>query len=204
MHKKLLYSLVILFVLLGTLIYIDFEPLQTLDNNVNSYLSTIHYPTLDKLMLYITKIGNTYESLLIFIVLSFFIITKNKKYLFYIFTISTALATILPLIIKNLIQKIRPVSDLLQETDFSFPSGHTTISIIFIIASIIIIVPLIKNKFYKYFYLITSFCIFSLVVFSRLYLSVHWFSDILGGILLGTTCYLLSIVFCCQKKENML
>lgn len=204
MHKKLLYIFIILFVLLITLVYVDFEPLQILDKNINSYLSTIHSPNLDKLMLSVTKVGNTYESLLIFIVLSIFIITRKRKYLFYIFTISTALATILPLIIKNLIQKIRPVSTLLQETDFSFPSGHSTISTLFIITSIIIIIPIIKNKFYKYLYLTISFCIFSLVIFSRLYLSVHWFSDILGGILLGTICYLLSIVFCCQKKENML
>lgn len=204
MHRKILYILIILFVLLGTLVYINFEPLQILDKNINSYFNTIHYPTLDKLMLSITKIGNTYESLLIFIVISIFIITKKKKYLFCIFTISTALATIFPLIIKNLIQKTRPISTLLQETGFSFPSGHSTISTLFIISLITIISSLIKNRFYRCLYLTISICIFSLVIFSRLYLSVHWFSDVLGGVLLGTICYLSSITFCCQKKENML
>ncbi len=204
-NKKIIsIILILLFFIISLGVITNFKSLLSFDKTIQTFSSTLHSPTLDQTMLSVTKIGNTYESLLIYIVLGLFLISKKKKGLFYLFTIITAIGTILPEIIKNLTERARPLSNLLIETGYSFPSGHATISTIFIISSIIIISSLIKNRLYKYLYSTISICIFSLVIFSRLYLSVHWFSDVLGGILLGLICYMLTSISCCQKKENML
>ncbi|MDR0812754.1 MAG: phosphatase PAP2 family protein [Oscillospiraceae bacterium] len=87
------------------------------------------------------------------------------------------------LILKNVFARVRPyevlepVGGLLiaRQHDFSFPSGHTLHS--FAGATVL-------------FYLnrklgIAAFILAALIAFSRLYLFVHWPSDILGGIIVG-------------------
>lgn len=202
--KKLLIILLGLFLLIILSVISNYKPLLSLDETIQSFSNTIHSTFIDQIMISITKIGNIYESLLIFIVFSLFLISKKKKLSFYFFTITTGLGTVLPEIIKLTVERIRPVSDLLTETGYSFPSGHATISTIFLISSFLIIAPNIKDWFPRYIFIICTTLIFPLVALSRIFLSVHWFSDVLGGILLGFMCYLLTSIFCCQKKENML
>ncbi|MCX6717735.1 MAG: phosphatase PAP2 family protein [Candidatus Taylorbacteria bacterium] len=177
------------------------EIIQNFDNQTAYLISNIHFPTLDKMMISITKICNTYESLLIFIVFAILLIVKRKKTSFYILTIATALGTILPEIIKNLVGRIRPESLLLQETGFSFPSGHATISVIFLISSIILLAPIIKNRLYKIIFIIITTTIFSLVAFSRIYLSVHFASDVIAGIFLGISCFTLPSLIVAIKSK---
>ncbi|MFA5934436.1 MAG: phosphatase PAP2 family protein [Candidatus Paceibacterota bacterium] len=204
-NKKLILIIcLIFFVLLIFSVTINYKPLLSFDKSAQTFSSTLHSPLLDQTMLSVTKIGNTYESLLIFIVFAFFIISKRRKYPFYFFTIVTALGTLLPELLKNLIERARPISNILIETGYSFPSGHATISTVFFFSSIFIISPHIKNNFSKITFITCTSIIFPLVAISRVYLSVHWISDVLGGILLGSICYILTSIFCCHKKENML
>ena len=204
-NKIILLALLSLF-FIGIMfnVILNYKPLLSIDKTIQTFSNILHSPILDQTMISITKIGNTYESLLIFIVFTIFLISKRRKNSFYFFTIVTALGTILPEIIKNLIERVRPVSNLLIETGYSFPSGHATISTVFFFSSIFIIAPHIKNFFSKITFLTCTSIIFPLVAISRIYLSVHWISDVLAGILLGSICYLLTSIFCCHKKENML
>ncbi|MEI8123929.1 MAG: phosphatase PAP2 family protein [bacterium] len=177
------------------------EIIQNFDNQTASLISNIHFSTLDKMMLSITKICDTYEALLIFIVFAILLIVKRKKTSFYVLTIATILGTILPEIIKNLVERIRPESLLLQESGFSFPSGHATISVIFLISSIILLAPIIKNRLYKVTFIIVATTIFSLVAFSRVYLSVHFSSDVIAGIFLGILCFTLPSLIVAIKSK---
>lgn len=84
------------------------------------------------------------------------------------------------IILKNCFHRIRPyeIEPLLtilvkKPTDFSFPSGHTTASF----ASALILVRLFPKKFG-----IPSVVLAALIAFSRLYVGVHYPTDILGGI----------------------
>ena len=97
------------------------------------------------------------------------------------------------LILKNLIARVRPydpsyVDSIIGEgellisglSDFSFPSGHTLI--IFEFAVVLLICLKGKYKPISIIAMITAF----LVAFSRLYLYVHFPSDVLAGMILGT------------------
>jgi membrane-associated phospholipid phosphatase len=66
-----------------------------------------------------------------------------------------------------------------QHSNFSFPSGHSTAAF-----SVCIFLALISNnKKWGYFYGVLAI----LISFSRVYLSQHYFIDILVGSILGTT-----------------
>jgi undecaprenyl-diphosphatase len=118
--------------------------------------------------------------------------------------LATALGSILPVGLKMLFERVRPIGGLVTETSYSFPSGHATISAVFLISSLLLFVPLIKNKVCRWVFVGITIILFSLVVASRIFLWVHWPSDVIAGLLLGSFCYVFSSLICCHKKENML
>ncbi len=137
---------------------------------------------LDKALPIITKLGDAgIFWIIVAIVLLFF--KKTRK-----MGIMTGVALILGLIIGNLtlkplIARVRPYDmpgvemDLLIErlSDKSFPSGHTLAS--FEAATVL----LINDKRFG----IPAIVLASIIAFSRLYLYVHYPTDVLGGIVLG-------------------
>ncbi len=187
-----LVVIVISFISISLLVKYNNQMLFNSDYYVNIYFNDIQFPTLNSLMLSVTKICDIPESILIFLVFGLFLLLKKKKSHLWLFTIATTLGTLLPLIIKSIIEKVRPVSNLLLETDYSFPSGHATIATVFLISSIVIIAPLINNGFLRKIFILCTSIIFPMVIISRVYLSVHWFSDVLAGVLLGSICYILA------------
>jgi len=101
------------------------------------------------------------------------------------------------LLLKNIVGRARPFMDfpeiqLIIEAPktFSFPSGHSASSF----AAAVVLSRLGKAEG------IAAFIIAALIAFSRLYLSVHYFTDILAGIMLGLLCAFAVLKFC-DKKE---
>lgn len=193
---NLRYKIILLVILVVAFLAILFT---VIDHNylVNSFdipvaqlFATFHSPPLDNAMLAITQIGNPYPTVTIFLILGLFLILKKKKYYFYVFSIATGLGMTLAGALKILIERIRPPMHLLIETGYSFPSGHATIATIYLLSAIILIAPLITNRFSKIVWIIICAIIFPLVALSRIYLSVHFASDVLAGIILGSVCFL--------------
>ncbi|MFH1454859.1 MAG: phosphatase PAP2 family protein [bacterium] len=201
-NKIIILSFLILAFLAITLLVVNKNVfIIGLDNTIKTFIENHQLPSISNLMLSITKIGNLYEVSAIFLIFGLFLILKNKKY-FYIFTIATSLGALLPWAIKLLTQIERP--SLLLEQDFSFPSSHATIATVFLFSSIFLLTPIMKKGFSKNVFTLVTFVIFPIVAFSRIYLSVHWTSDVIAGIILGSICFLSAKMICCYKKENVL
>ena len=98
--------------------------------------------------------------------------------------INLCTATGLNLILKSLLQRPRPTEfRIINETGYSFPSGHSMISMAFYGFIIYLIYEKVKNKYIKW----TSITLLSILIvmigFSRIYLGVHYVSDVLAGFL---------------------
>jgi undecaprenyl-diphosphatase len=203
MRKKvvIISSLILGFLIIVLLVINKNAFVVSLDNSINNFMLSHQFPSFTGAMLSITNILNPFEAFVIFIMFGLFLLLKNKKY-FYTFTIATALGTLLPIIIKlsTLIQ--RP--GILIEQDYSFPSGHATIATVFLLSSIYLLTPYIKKGFSKYSFILITSIVFPLVAFSRIYLSIHWTSDVIAGIILGLVCFIFAKIICCYNKENVL
>ncbi len=110
--------------------------------------------------------------------------SKEKRWgqLRFLF-ISVGGAALLNLILKNVFLRPRPdfPGAYLQDTGFSFPSGHAMISIVFYGAVAYLLFIALKSWRYKVLSVLVMVIIAAMVGFSRLYLGVHYLSDILGG-----------------------
>ena len=101
------------------------------------------------------------------------------------------------LILKEIIQRVRPdeIYMKVHKTSFSFPSGHSSVSMFFYLTLIYLINTSVKNKWAKIF--IYAFLILWIlsVGLSRIYLGVHYPSDVLGGYLVGIFAFLLFYLY---------
>ncbi|MCI5643325.1 MAG: phosphatase PAP2 family protein [Peptoniphilus sp.] len=145
-------------------------------------LQTIHSPVLNYLMIFITSLGNGGFIWIVAAIYSLF--QNNNKLKREGFTLAVALITfsvIGLLILKPIIARPRPftiadVNLLIKEPiGFSFPSGHTGSS--FAAATVI--------YFYNKKIGVLTLILAALIAFSRLYLFVHYPTDIIAGIILG-------------------
>ena len=145
-------------------------------------LQNIHTPWLDKIMVAITSLGNA-GILWIVMAAVLLIIPRTRKV-----GLCMAIALVLDLLmtnclLKNLVARTRPYdvanfTDLIvkKPTDYSFPSGHTAASFAAVTALF-----MRKEKL-----LGSIACVVAvLIAFSRMYLYVHFPTDILGGIVVG-------------------
>lgn len=132
---------------------------------------------------FITNFGGAVW-LLLLIILSL-IVFKNKKIKIAL-VLNLIIATALNFILKNIVQRPRPTEfRIIEETGYSFPSGHSMVSMAFYGYLIYLTYKYIKNKYLK-FGIITllSLLIISIGI-SRIYLGVHYTSDVIAGFLLS-------------------
>ena len=105
-------------------------------------------------------------------------------------------------IIKLSVQRSRPSIQLLQETGYSFPSAHAMFSMILFSLIIYFYKDEIKNNARRIAFIAAGVILILLAGFSRIYLDVHWFTDVVGGYALGFFLVNLSLLFFKNKKIN--
>ena len=106
---------------------------------------------------------------------------KNKNYSKYII-LNTILITVFNQVLKNIIQRPRPTEfRIIDESGYSFPSGHSMVSMAFYGFLIYLIYKNIQNKYLKWILCIILSILIILIGISRIYLGVHYASDVIGG-----------------------
>lgn len=110
------------------------------------------------------------------------IICKDKKYGIYII-INLVFVTLINQILKIIIQRQRPskLHHLIEERGYSFPSGHSMVSMAFYGLLIYLAYTKIRNNKLKWITCILLGMLIITIGISRIYLGVHYASDVLGG-----------------------
>lgn len=171
--------------------------LANFDNIIYSWISYFRNDVITWIMKFITMFCSIV--IIVIINLTILLFVKKKKYAFYI-TLNLIVVTILNTIIKAIVARPRPLELSLIEVDgFSFPSGHAMVSVAFYGFITYIIAHLKINKKYKI--LLCSFLIIltGLIGISRIYLGVHYASDVFAGFALGLG-YLMIYITCFYGK----
>ena len=128
---------------------------------------------------FVTNLGGAITLLSITIILLLGL--KNKKIGLAI-TLNLIISTGLNLLLKSIVQRPRPDEfRLIDETGYSFPSGHSMVSMAFYGFFIYLIYKLVKNQKMKWTFIIFLSIIICSIGISRIYLGVHYTSDVLAG-----------------------
>ena len=104
--------------------------------------------------------------------------------------------TILNQILKRILQRPRPTEfRIIEETGYSFPSGHSMVSMAFYGYLIYLIYKYAKNKYIKWALITLLSILICSIGISRIYLGVHYTSDVLGGFLISVSYLIIYISF---------
>lgn len=132
---------------------------------------------------FITNFGGAIFLIILTILL--IVVLKNKKVGLSI-CINLVVVTILNQLLKRLFQRPRPTEfRIIEETGYSFPSGHSMVSMAFYGYLIYLIYRFVKNKYLKWISIVLLSLLICLIGISRIYLGVHYTSDVLGGFLIS-------------------
>ena len=162
---------------------------------ISTYLISDFVTPIAKL---ITRLGGAI--VLISLSIIFLIVIKNKKMALSI-TINLGIITILNVLLKNIVQRPRPTEyRMISETGYSFPFGFSMVSMAFYGYLIYLVYIKIKNKVLKWLLISFISILIILIGLSRIYLGVHYTSDVVAGFLLAIAYLIIFIKV--TKKSN--
>lgn len=182
----LLINMISLYIFLKMVESISSGGLVThIDVWLNQLVTTWWLPHTIMVMTFITNIASPVHLTLLSLFLSLIFLVKRKWYSLVLLMSAMTGGLLFETGVKVLIHRARPLNALIEESTYSFPSGHATMSTLFFLIVLIAFVRGIKNKTLRIVF--ATLCIFSFLIvgFSRIYLNVHWFSDVIAGFALG-------------------
>ena len=179
-------SIALFFFVLIALDVIFDGALVAFDQVVHSLSLSWHTPLWDRIFFAITQLGSLAAMLFYSSIILLFLFRKKvqREIRFYLFGMlgSTAIFSG----IKELVCRTRPSSYIgdFHQHGYSFPSGHSTMSMTFVLLIFFLFYPKVSEGYRTA--LMIFFILFPLLIgFSRIYLGVHYFSDVMGGFALG-------------------
>ncbi len=157
------------------------------DLRIINLVQAFQSPSLNKFFLFITDIGEWQTIVFgLFIVGLMLFLIKKRDYL-YALILSVIGGEVIVWGIKYLVNRARPqvLHALLYKSSPSFPSAHSFVSFSFYGLLIYFWFKSTKSKISKFLSMIIGITLVFLIGLSRIYLGVHWPSDVLGGYTLG-------------------
>lgn len=164
---------------------VDGEFITKVDVWINAKMALLWNPILNKAMIVITNIVSPSSLFVLSLILFGLLVYKKKWYCSFLLLFSMVGGVVFELLTKPIIHRTRPENALIEVSGYSFPSGHATMAIIFFSLLLYSFKDDIKNKALKYIFISGNIILFLIIGLSRVYLNVHWFSDILAGFSLG-------------------
>ena len=161
------------------------QTINYLDEKTINLFDSIRTALLNKFFILISYFGAGDVILFIAAIVTIFLIIKRRKSHIFMLWIILAGNILSAYILKSTIQKSRPLGGIVEETLFSFPSAHAVLSAAFYGFLIYLIFQSGKNRSFKFFGSAGLLILIILIGFSRLYLGVHYLSDVMAGYLLG-------------------
>ena len=205
MKKLITYKRVYIFIiliLLFTLISILVlnNNIKFIDDTIYNFINKFHSDGVTLFFKIITNMASPLVLILITILMLFFKNKSNAK----VISINLLIILIINNILKIIFSRPRPIDMLIEENGYSFPSGHSMISMGFYGLLIYIIYINTNNKYIKWISIILCSILILLIGLSRIYLRVHYASDVLAGFLISLSYLILFISLYAKKELNVI
>lgn len=160
------------------------DPLIQIDQLIYAALQGLRTAWGDRLMVAFTEAGGAVGTIFLIAGVSLFLAIKRRWRTLGYWLAAIGMAEIFVVLLKYTLQRARPHNIYTGFAQFSFPSGHATSSIV-AYGFLAFLLACGKSDRSKMTITLLAAAVITLITFSRLYLGVHWFSDVLAGMSLG-------------------
>lgn len=205
----LLVVIISFFVALITFIYVAgivfLKKRDSIDNEVFTYLKRHISSANTEIMEFLSFLGSTYFLIPANILLIlYFLFAKKQKWISIEIPVISISSLLLMIILKQLFHRQRPTQPLLHAAQgLSFPSGHALMSFSFYGLLIYLSWNNIENKIAKWIIMISLLLLIFFIGLSRIYLRVHYATDVIAGFSLGLI-WLVFSLFILGKLEKII
>ena len=187
--RDIIISSILLLIFISMYLLVLFNK-NVIDEVIYNFIISVRCDFLDNYFKIITHLGDPILVSIV-VIIGVILFKKREKILLLI---SVGGGTLINTIIKNTICRERPDHlRLIKQGGYSFPSGHSMITICLYGLLIYLVLKNIKNKYIK----IISIIILSIIIISlpisRIYVGVHYPTDVIAGLCLGGIILIFSI-----------
>lgn len=173
-----------LFLILLILVKTNSTIVTSFDKFVQNLLLPITNPTNTRIVEKITYLGGPRIAAILSIIVSLYMFIRHN-FKAGIWSASTlVIGNLINVLAKNLIQRPRPSDKLVAIGGYSFPSGHTFGTALFIFFVVFLIVPQIKDVTLRRILTFLVFLWILIIALTRVYLHVHYPTDTIASVLL--------------------
>lgn len=165
------------------------------------FFRSIRTPHLDTVMIAITFLGEKMVLLPLTVTLFLWLAYKKNWHTAWHVLGLGVLTAVGVKSIKWIAHSARPWGILESPESYSFPSGHTTLTVVFYMGISLLLIKAWQIRSRGFMYWLAGIIIFAISV-SRLYLGVHWFTDVVGGWLLGSAILMFIVLSYNRKPEH--
>lgn len=198
--KKEYYLIAILLILFIALtVFVVGDKTIGLDEGVFNRLSTLKTDSLTKFLYVITTLAST-AGIVVLLVFTMVLFLRKKALSDFKYVVgNVAVAVVLMQTLKLIIKRVRPAWKWIVQDGFSYPSGHTISAFVFYGTLILLVNKKVKGKLRKPLISLLSLMII-LTGISRVYFGVHYLTDVLASVILGSIILIVSNIF--MNKET--
>ncbi|MDO9165946.1 MAG: phosphatase PAP2 family protein [Rhodoferax sp.] len=177
------------------------DPLVHIDAFIHDVLLTLRTPDGDHFWVAVTELGDVQVVLPVIVVaLGWFLAHRLWRTAIY-WLAAAGVAEALVQVIKVALHRPRPGALHAGVAQFSFPSGHATLSLV-VYGFLAFLLCVQASRRLRVFIVSAVVLLIGLVAWSRLYLGVHWMSDVVGGLSFGTAWIAaLAVAYLYQRRE---
>ncbi len=189
------------FIYLASYVFFKTSPFIEINSMVFHLFRSLRTPLGDDVMIAVAFLGDKY--VLLPIIVTLFAWLAYKKYwhtAWHVLALGVVTAGAI-VTLKYSIHSLRPWGIVHGPESFSFPSGHTTLVVTFFLGLALLLTELFKLKHSKFLVALAVILIL-IVSLSRVYLGVHWITDVIGGWLLGAVILMLITISYNRKEEK--
>jgi len=171
-----------------------------IDIAMSNLMAYYYNPTFEKIALFFSFWGNLSTIVILFLLWILFL-KKGDKIWFVRWSLGVIFVFLIVFFTKLIVARHRPELSLYTELSYSFPSFHASISLFFY--GLLALFFASKQKYWnEKVNIVVVFLFFVLLIWlSRIYLNVHYFSDVLGGYWIGFVILMLVMMI---RKINFL
>ncbi|MBX4210500.1 phosphatase PAP2 family protein [Candidatus Parcubacteria bacterium] len=163
--------------------------LKNVDLASQTFIEIHRSPALTSFMVIVTNVASPLYLFILSIIFSVLLILFNKTRGVGTFFLSMCAGLIIETILKHFLGVLRPTGGIVHATSGSFPSGHATMATIFFVNTINVVRHHTKHPVLQTLFMAFSVLAILCIAVSRVYLGVHWLTDVFGGVLLGLFCF---------------
>jgi undecaprenyl-diphosphatase len=201
---------IIMTVLLGWLFgeiteeVLESEELVSFDHWVIAHVGVLHSPGMTRAMIFITHLGGSYVVWPVTALISLVLWFKSRKAEAKFLVAAMSGGELLNQALKWAIRRARPEppSELIQAWGWSYPSGHAFLSVLFYFSIAYLIFLYFRSRKAGWVFFSIAGILAVLIAFSRVYLMVHFPSDVLAGLTAGLLWFSLCVAVAEHYRRN--